>query len=416
MSLRPSGVYDVTYEQDQSILRTRVDWFWTYVILAVIVALPLFSSVGPFGSSLISLRMIGILISGGILLISVTGLNLLLGFTGQISLGQAAFMMVGAYASAVLVKQTGFPFILALPTAMLVAGIIGLLFGLASLRVKGFYLAMATLAAQFIIPWGIVNYKPDNEIPFINTTFKDVPLIGSALGTIDLGEGDILVVPSINWFGESLIRFFGDIYWLFGSWAKIVEIKIPLSNRMAEYYIVLFFVIVTAGVARNLIRSRVGRAWISIRDNDLAAEQLGINVFKYKLMAFFVSALFAGIAGSLKAHVDASVSSAAFNIEFSIEQLGMLVIGGAGFPLGPTFGVAFFLFMDRVMVDQFRALFTDQLTHILTFIDTNNIEPAVPPLLFGTLLALFLIYEPRGLAHRWAILQSAWRLRPFSKI
>jgi branched-chain amino acid transport system permease protein len=390
MAFRPSGVYDVTYEQDQAIIRTRVDKFWTILIALVLVGLPLFSSSGPFGVSFVSLRMIGIFITAGILLISVTGLNLLLGFTGQISLGQAAFMMVGAYTSAVLVRESNVPFLLALTIATLLSGLIGLVFGLASLRVKGFYLAMATLAAQFIIPWAIVNYRPANEIPIIKTPFQDLPLVGGTLASINLGHGDVLAVPSANWFGGGLVERLGDIYWLFGGLAQIIELSIPLSNRIAEYYLVLFFLILTATAARNLIRSRVGRAWISIRDNDLAAEQLGINVFYYKLLAFFVCALY--------------------------EQLGMLVIGGAGFALGPTFGVAFFLFMDRVLVIELRNFFSEHLPKILTFIEPDNIPPAIPPLLFGVFLAVFLIYEPRGIAYRWAILQAAWRLRPFSKI
>lgn len=413
---RPSGVYDVTYEQDQAIIRTRVDRFWTAVVLIIMFGLPLFSKAGPFGVSFISLQTVGILITGGILLISATGLNLLLGFTGQISLGQAAFMMVGAYGSAVLMRQSDVPFLIAVIFGTILSGIIGLLFGLVSLRVKGFYLAMATLAAQFIIPWAIKNYQPTNKIPILGKTFQELPLIGGTLASINLGRGDVLSVPSANWFGQSLIEKLGDLNWLLGGLAQILELKVPLSNRLAEYYVVLFFLLISATAARNLIRSRVGRAWISIRDNDLAAEQLGINVFYYKVLAFFVCALYAGLAGSLRGHIDNSLSAAAFDIQFSIEQLGMLVIGGAGFALGPTFGVIFFLFMDRVLITETRSLFIDHLPKIVTFVQPDNIPPAMPPLIFGVLLALFLIFEPRGIAYRWAILQTSWRLRPYSKV
>lgn len=368
--MRPSGVYDTNYVQAQALFRTRVDKFWTWVILAALVALPLFTKEGPLGVQFISLNLMNILTTGGILLIAVTGLNLLLGYTGQISLGQAAFMMVGAYTGAVLARQTSISFIIALPISALIAGIIGLAFGLASLRVKGFYLAMATLAAQFIIPWAINSYR------------------GSL---VNLGKGNPLPVPKASIFG----------------W--------HVSSNLDEYYLVLFFVLLTAAAARNLIRSRVGRAWISIRDNDLAAEQLGIDVFRYKVLAFFISAVYAGIAGCLGAHVTRSVTDTSYGLETSIELLAMLVIGGAGFPLGPLFGVMFFLIMDRYIVHILNEFLQDELPKILTFLNPDYIPIGLPHLILGVLLALFLIYEPRGLAYRWRILQAAWRLRPFSK-
>jgi branched-chain amino acid transport system permease protein len=368
--MRPSGVYDVDYVQDQAIFRTRVDWFWLVAILAALLAIPLLSTEGPFGSSLVSLSLLNVLTTSGILLISITGLNLLLGFTGQISLGQAAFMMVGAYTSAVLTRETDVPFLLALPISAIMAGVIGLVFGLSSLRVKGFYLAMATLAAQFIIPWAINTYEGD---------------------WFNLGGGQPLPVPKADIFG------------------------FEVTNNLHEYYLVLFFVILTAAAARNLIRSRVGRAWISVRDNDLAAEQLGINVFRYKVLAFFIASVYAGIAGSLDAHVSRSVTPDTFSFEFSIEQLAILVIGGAGFALGPLLGVAFFKLLDRYIVDALNEFLQSWLPDLLTFLNPDYIPVGLPNLLLGLLLALFLIYEPRGLAYRWMIFQTAWRLRPFSK-
>lgn len=386
MALRPSGIYDVDYVQDLAIFRTRTDWFWFMVILAVLFFLPQFTSTGLLGDGLgaswVSLTFLNILTTGGILLISTTGLNILLGFTGQISLGQAAFMMCGAYASTVFTAQSDLPFIIALPLATLITGLVGLVFGLASLRVKGFYLAMATLAAQFLIPWALSEYK--------GADFKDVPLIGGVMEDIVLG--DLLRVPNASFLG------------------------IEFNTRVEKYYLVLIFVVIMATLARNLMRSRVGRAWISIRDNELAAEQLGINIFRYKVLSFFVCALYAGVAGSLKAHVDGSVSEETFGINYSIELLAMLVIGGAGFHLGPTFGVGFFLFVDRTVVDFFEEIFIDFLPRLLDTFEPLNIQGGLPLVLFGSLLAIFLIYEPRGIAYRWRIIQAAWRLRPFSKV
>lgn len=391
MSMRPSGVYNTNYIEDQAIFRTRVDRFWTIAILVGLVLFPLLTREGPLGLRIFPSTSLGVFTDGGILLISITGLNLLLGYTGQISLGQAAFNMVGAYASAVFVGQADIPFIIALPLAALFTGFIGLLFGLASLRVKGFYLAMATLAAQFIIPWAITSYDP--EVTY--SKLKGLGKIAEVLREMELGGQDGITAPAASIFGYTV------------------------RSNIAEYYLVLVFVIIMATAARNLIRSRTGRAWISIRDNDLAAEQLGINVFRYKVMAFFISAVYAGVAGSLQAHVRRSIGTDSFDITSSIQQLGMLVIGGAGFALGPTFGVTFFLFIERYLIDFVSDLLIKAGPGVLFFLDTNNLEAnlqaGLPPLLFGLFLILFLIYQPRGIAYRWLILQAAWRLRPFSK-
>ncbi len=388
--LRPSGVYNTDYIQDQAIFRTRVDWFWTIVIGIILLMLPLLSSDGPFGLRIIPLASLGILTDGGILLISITGLNLLLGYTGQISLGQAAFMMVGAFSSAVMTRQTGLPFVIALPIAALLSGFIGLLFGLVSLRVKGFYLAMATLAAQFIIPWAIQYYSGE----WVYQRIKFMGPIATALRDMELGGQDGMRVPAASVLG------------------------IEINSKLSEYYLVLFFVILMATAARNLIRSRLGRAWISIRDNDLAAEQLGIDVFRYKVIAFFITAIYAGVAGSLHAYIKRSVGADSFDITASIEQLGMLVIGGAGFPLGPLFGISFFMFIERWFIDYVRDFLLDIVPQILSS-DTaaleTSLQAGLPPLLFGIFLAGFLIFQPRGIAYRWFILQAAWRLRPFSK-
>ncbi|PJF41788.1 MAG: branched-chain amino acid ABC transporter permease, partial [Phototrophicales bacterium] len=336
--MRPSGIYDTNYVQAGAIFRTRVDWFWTIVILVGLILLPQFSSLGSLGFSFVSSSFLALLTTGGILIIAITGLNLLLGYTGQISLGQAAFMMVGAYTAAVLARETEVPFIIGLPIAALISGIVGLIFGLPSLRVKGFYLAMATLAAQYIIPWAINNYN------------------GS---WFNLGKNQPMPLPRTSVLG------------------------FQIENNMHEYYLVLVFLIITAAAARNLVRSRVGRAWISIRDNDLAAEQLGINVFLYKVLAFFVCAVYAGIAGYLDAHISGSVSPDAyappsFAPLYSIEMLAMLVIGGAGYPLGPTFGVVFYKFVDRYVVEFLNDIAVDYLPSILTTIDPENIPVGMP--------------------------------------
>jgi branched-chain amino acid transport system permease protein len=183
----------------------------------------------------------------------------------------------------------------------------------------------------------------------------------------------------------------------------------------AMYYIVIPLSVLLMLAARNIMRTRVGRAFISVRDNDLAAELLGINVFVYKLQAFFLSALYAGIAGALVGYESQSLSLDKFSLALSIELLAMLVIGGAGFPLGPLFGVAFVnLVTQDVIPNRLVPALGSALPTLLPFIDPVNISASLSPLLFGLILVIFLIIVPRGIAHRWEIFKIAWKIRPYS--
>lgn len=297
-------------------------------------------------------------------IIAVQGLNVLTGYTGQISLGQAAFMLVGGYASALLVQYAGLTFFLALPLAALITGIVGLIFGLPSLRVKGFYLAMATLAAQFIIPW------------LSRHTFKDY--LGGTNGAIEVA------VPQIGDF------LFNEV------------------NRF--YYISLVVLLITTVLVFNISRTRLGRAFVSVRDNDLAAELLGVNLFTYKLRAFFIAALLAGVAGALKAHSQRGVGTEfGYSLNDSVFFLGMLVIGGLGTNLGPYLGVAFV-----ILLEDFADLLGGGLADLFPSMSAQLLT-SFRPIVFGLALMLFLIFEPRGLAHRWQLLKAAWRLRPFAR-
>ncbi|MFN8374135.1 MAG: branched-chain amino acid ABC transporter permease, partial [Anaerolineae bacterium] len=185
------------------------------------------------------------------------------------------------------------------------------------------------------------------------------------------------------------------------------------------YYIIIPISVFMALAARNIARTRVGRAFISVRDNDLAAELLGINVFGYKLQAFFLSALFAGVAGALIAFEDNTISVASFGLDTSILALGMLIVGGAGFPLGPMFGVAFFRIVEDVLIPGLKDTLLrpetlQGIAQAVPFIDAVKLNSALDPLLFGTALIVFLILEPRGIAHRWEILKISWKIRPYS--
>jgi len=353
-ALRPAGDFDRSYEQDMAVVRRPWQWAALVVGLLVVLSVPLWGSAYLVNTANTIFYTI----------IAVQGLNVLTGYTGQISLGQAAFMLVGGYTSALTSAHLGLPFPLAVLAAGLVAGLVGLLFGLPSLRVKGFYLAMATLAAQFIIPWLSRHALPD--------------LLGGTSGRIDVP------VPVI--FG------------------------ITFRDEEQIYYLSLVALIITTVLVLNLSRSRLGRALVSIRDNDLAAELLGVNLFQYKLRAFFIASFLAGVAGALKAHTQRGVGTEyGYGLEESIFMLGMLVIGGLGTNLGPFLGVT------AVVLLQDLARVTGQFLSELFPTMQSRLLNSFRPIFFGLVLMLFLIFESRGLAHRWQMIKAAWRLRPFAR-
>jgi branched-chain amino acid transport system permease protein len=378
-ALRPAGDFDRTYKHDMAVVRKR----WQYIVLLLsllaLFALPTYAS-----ESTVSLvNRIGIFV------IAVQGLNILTGYTGQISLGQAAFMTVGGYTTALLMSQLGWNYFLALPVAAISAGLVGLLFGLPSLRVKGFYLVMATLAAQFIIPWITRGLWVDtlNGAQGINVPVPVIVFQATNAATCVLGfsfDADV---------GACVYRF---------------------STPSQFIYITLAILVITTIVAHNIARSRFGRALISIRDNDLAAELLGINLFHYKLRAFFLASVYAGLAGSLLAHNLRHINSETIGLFESILMLGMLIAGGLGTSVGPIFGVTFFILLEELAV-WLTPIIIGLVESGLLPGDAAGVGAAMRPLIFGLALALFLIFEPRGLAYRWTLIKAAWRLRPFSR-
>ncbi len=350
--LRPAGEFDESYAYDMATIRQPWQWVLLFAFLAALYLLPFYASQS----------MVALVNRIGMTIIAVQGLNLLTGYTGQISLGQAAFMTTGGYISALLVNNLGWSFFLALPAAALGAGLVGLLFGLPSLRVKGFYLVMATLAAQFIIPW------------FTRNAFPEV---------LNGAQGLNVQVPV-----------------LFG---------IPFNTPQRYLYITLTVLIISTVVAHNVARSRLGRAFVAIRDHDLAAELLGVNPFKYKLQAFFLAAVYAGASGSLFAHNLRHLNSETFGLTDSVFLLGMLIVGGLGTSLGPILGAI----VIELLIEG-ATLFGPFFISLFPSTAAGAVQ-ALRPLFFGTALMLFLIFEPRGLAHRWQLIKAAWRLRPFAR-
>jgi branched-chain amino acid transport system permease protein len=334
-----------------AVLRTRTHWGLFIAFLILLFTLPLY-----FGNF-----WLGVCNTIGITIIAAVGLNILVGYCGQLSIGHVGFIAVGAYTSAILTNRLGVPFPVALISAGMISGIIGIAFGLPSVRVKGFYLAISTIAAQFIIVWVISHW---------NYT----------------GGFNGISVPYASLFGYDF------------------------RTKTSQFYLVVIIAIVCVFLAKNITRTKVGRAFIAIRDNDLAAEVMGVNLLYYKLLAFFIGCFFAGIAGSLLAHTTYTLNPEQFSFNNSILYIGMIIIGGLGTSLGPILGVVFIVLLQKVLLPVYLVPF---LEHTFTSFPAG-FASGVAPALFGLILVLFLILEPRGLAHRWALFKAAYRLWPFS--
>jgi branched-chain amino acid transport system permease protein len=271
-------------------------------------------------------------------------------------------MAVGAYSMYLMVVYLQFNFWLSLPIAMLISGISGLVFGIPSLRIKGFYLAMATLAAQFIIPWMIVNIRPDLTGGVETVTFPS-PRIGDFV----------------------------------------------FNTQENIFYLVFVFAILAIYFARNIQRSRIGRAFVAIRDNDLAAEIMGISIFRYKLLSFFICSIYAGLAGVLLAVWIRGVSYELFGLHESIWFLGMLILGGLGSVPGVCFGVLAIRGLEilvRYSGGIIRPLFNPEIG--------RAIELGIAPIVFGVVVLSFIIFEPKGLAQIWERIKNFYRSWPFS--
>lgn len=347
--MRPCGTFDERYSQDMAILRIKRHWAALMGALILLYTFPLYGSY----------YFISLINSLSITIIIVLGLQLVSGYCGQISFGQAAFMAVGAYTSAILTGKLGVSFFLALPLSGMVAGLIGLGGGAPSLRIKGFYLAMATIAIHFVVMWLILHLQ------ITGTT-----------------QGLHPPAPRIAGFEFD-------------------------SDEKIYYIIVTVMLLMTYG-ARNIVRTRVGRAFVAIRDNDLAAEVMGVELYRYKLLAFFISCFYAGIAGSLWAHWIQMVHPEQFTLLHALNYIGMLIVGGGGSIPGVFFGVLFLRLLDEGVM-----FIAPILSSIFPWI---GIHPAasMSVSVFGIVLILFLIFEPRGLAHRWEIFKASYRLYPFS--
>lgn len=350
MSL-PCGTRNYSYNTDMAIIRTKTQWVMFSLFLLALFTLPFYLPSSWFD----------IVNSIGIILIAVVGLNILMGYCGQLSLGHAGFMAVGAFTTAILAQSMQMPFLISLICSGLSAGLIGLIFGIPSLRVKGFYLAISTIAAQFIIIWVLKNWT----------------------GVTHGANGLDVMQASIGGF--------------------------IFDSELKQFFLIFSIASVSVLFATNLARSRIGRAFIAVRDNDLAAAVMGINIFNYKLLGFFLGCFFAGIAGSLYAQYKGHISYEDFTFQQSILYIGMLIIGGLGSSIGPIFGT--------VIIETLQKLLTNWvapwLEQTITFLPTG-FSSGLNLMLFGLVFILILIFEPRGIARLWSLFKGSYRLWPFS--
>jgi branched-chain amino acid transport system permease protein len=351
---RECGVIKTTYEADMALYPLPIAR-WTVVALAA-----LFIGVVPLVLDSYFLSILNLI---SIAVVGALGLNILVGYTGQISVGHGAFMSVGAYTAANFAVRLGFPFWLALPLGGLMAALVGAVVGIPSLRIKGLYLAIATLAGQLIIEWLI------NHVTWIS---------GGVQASIEVPR------PTL------------------GGWV--------IDSDREMYYFLMFFVVLALVGTMNLVRSRVGRAFIAIRDHDVAAEIIGINIFRYKVLAFAISSFYAGVTGVLYTYYLGVANYEQFQINVSIDYLAMIIIGGLGSVLGSVFGAIFVTLLPiviRWVMEAFGgALFSPQ--------TVLNIIPNLRLMLFGGLIILFLIMEPEGLNRLWRNVRNYFRVWPFA--
>jgi branched-chain amino acid transport system permease protein len=357
MIYREVGQFKTSYTADEAIFPIRQDRWLAFAALAI--AYLVIPAVGS------EYWLLTIMIPFLVYALAALGLNLLTGYAGQVSLGTGGFMAVGAFATYKL--ATSFPglnIVVILMLAGLITAAVGVIFGFPSLRIKGFYLAVATLAAQFFLIWMF------NKFPWFYNY--------SASGVIS--------APPRAVFGQ-----------VFVTGAE--------ADPRAKYLFVLTVVAVLALVAKNLVRGRIGRAWMAIRDQDIAAEIIGIDPLKTKLTAFAVSSFYCGVAGAMWAFIHTSaVEASAFEIDRSFQILFMIIIGGLGSILGSFLGAAFIVLMP---------IFLENAPRLVGLEVPVNLVTNLQSMIFGALIVFFLIVEPQGLARLWQIGKDKLRLWPF---
>jgi len=350
MFYREAGQFKTSYAADSQIFPIRQDRVAIATMLAVaFIGVPLVATPYVFSAILIPFLIFSL---------AALGLNILMGYAGQVSLGTAAFMAVGAFASYNFVLRIpGLPLLVAFALGGLCAAVVGIVFGLPSLRIRGFYLAASTLATQFFVLWCLTR------IPWLTNH--------SASG--------VITAQKMEMFGYHF------------------------ATPASKYLLVLSIVLVLALAAKNMVRCSIGRSWMAIRDMDVAAEVIGFRPVRTKLTAFAISSFYCGVAGALYAYAYlGTVEPEAYSLDLSFRILFMVMIGGLGSILGSFFGAAFIILLP---------IFLSQFAHLFGL--PNSVASNLEAMVFGALIIFFLIVEPHGLARLWQIGKEKLRLWPF---
>jgi branched-chain amino acid transport system permease protein len=344
-----NGNYKVSYRDDIKIFQTGFVKFWLYLFLALCFLFPVIAD--RYFLYMANLAMIAVL--------GAIGLNILVGYTGLISIGHAAFLAIGAYTCTILITRFNVPFIVAIPLAGIAAAAAGLIVAIPSLRLKGLYIAITTFAFGFIVQHIIVRWDSVT------------------------GGPDGLSVPPVDLLG------------------------ISLDSDQRYFYFLLIMVIGFTVFARNLFRTRVGRAFIAIRDHDTAAEVMGIELAKYKLLSFCISSFYAGVAGAVFAAYLKFITFEHFTLGLSINYLAMIVVGGFGSILGSICGAIFITLLPEA-IQMGTDLVRDQYPLLTTRF------AALKTVINGLIIVLFLLFEPDGMYGRWKKIKAYWTNWPFT--
>jgi len=348
MAATATGVYHRSYTSELALRHTRAERARLVLVAVALLALPWL--ITPYWLTIAN--QIGIAVVGAI------GLNILVGYTGQISLGQGGFLAVGAYTSALLHLRAGLPVPLSIGAAVITTAAVGAFFGIPALRLKGLYLAIATLASQEIILFAVRNWDAVT------------------------GGVDAISLPRLE-IGGFVFR--KDFHW---------------------YWVILIFAVLAVVTARNLFRTGLGRQFMAVRDHDIAAATMGIDVTRAKVFAFAVSSGYVGLAGALTAHYTGIVTWERFTLDVSVLYLAIVIVGGLGTIAGTVYGAVFMFVLPALITRIGQELSA-------SFPDIVQRFPAVQIVIFGLVIVLFLIFEPRGLDRIWQRTKDYIRYWPF---
>ncbi|MPY77818.1 MAG: branched-chain amino acid ABC transporter permease [Actinophytocola sp.] len=348
MPATATGVFHRSYTSELRLRHTRAEKTRLVLVALLVLAMPFL--VSPYWLTIVN--QIGIAIVGAI------GLNILVGYTGQISLGQGGFLAVGAYTSAILHMRADLPVPVSIALAVLTTAVIGAFFGIPALRLKGLYLAIATLASQEIILFTVRTWDAVT------------------------GGTDAISLPRLEMAG---FVFTDDFHW---------------------YWIIAGFAVLAVITGRNLFRTGLGRSFMAVRDQDIAASAMGIDVTKTKVLAFAISSAYAGLAGALTAHYTGIVTWERFTLDVSVLYLAIIIVGGLGSIAGSVYGAIFMITLPALITrfgQDIQSAWSEAAAKV----------PAVQVIVFGLVIVLFLIFEPRGLNRIWQRMKDYIRFSPF---